>query len=69
MIGTIAQITGYFRGAKKAQTARQQFDEITNENQLLTQKLEAAQAQPQKSFTAAIENEREAAATQVPARG
>ncbi len=40
---SISQLIGYFRGAKKADAALEQFNEITGENKLLKQKLEASE--------------------------
>jgi hypothetical protein len=53
----IGEMIGRSRGAKKAAAARQQFEEITAENQMLSAQLEAVQTQPQKSFTAALERQ------------
>jgi len=40
---SVTQWIGYFRGAKKADAGLAQFNEITTENKLLKQKLEAAE--------------------------
>lgn len=62
IIGTIAQFAGYFRGAKKASNAKQQYNDLASENFMLTQRLEVAEAalaeHTQKSFSSALEKER-----------
>lgn len=71
-VASVTQIVGYFRGAKKANAARQQFDEITAENRELKGKLSVieavtAQAKPEKSFVVDLENKRSQQASQAPA--
>ena len=60
VVGTIAQMTGWVRGAKKSKAAREQFEEISAENAALRQGITAAQAQldQSKSFVDALHNER-----------
>ncbi len=62
-VASVTQIVGYFRGAKKANAARQQFDEITAENRELKGKLSVieavtAQTKPEKSFVADLNEQR-----------
>ncbi len=70
-VASVTQIVGYFRGAKKANAARQQFDEITAENRDLKEKLSAietsaAQIKPEKSFVADLNEQRAKQAAQSP---
>lgn len=71
IIGVIGQMTGAFRGARKAKEARQQFDDITSENLELQHKLEAAEAQvaQSKSFVDTLKTERNKPASPEPVRG
>lgn len=64
--GAIGNIVGYFRGINKAKAAREQFDDITAENQALKHTLNAieVQAASGKSFTATLDNERNKPAEQ-----
>ncbi len=71
-VAAVTQIVGYFRGYKKAKAARAQFDEITAENRGLKEKLSvieavtAAQAKPEKSFVADLDEQRAKQAVQSP---
>ena len=51
---------GYFRGERKAKAARQQFEDMASENQILQTKLEATEAQlaSSKSFVDSLASER-----------
>lgn len=72
-VASVTQIVGYFRGYKKAKAARAQFDEITAENRELKEKLSVieavtvAQAKPEKSFVADLDEQRAKQASQAPA--
>ncbi|MCE2927297.1 MAG: hypothetical protein LW823_06640 [Rickettsiales bacterium] len=59
-LSMVGSIVGYFRGAKKASEAKKQFDEITTENALLSEKLEttSAQLRESKSFVESLKSER-----------
>jgi|NOAtaT_6_FD_contig_51_5646575_length_537_multi_4_in_0_out_0_1 hypothetical protein len=60
VLSTVGSIVGYFRGAKKASEAKKQFDEITTENALLSERLEATNTQlrESKSFVESLRAER-----------
>lgn len=65
ILGTVMQITGWIRGAKKSRAARDQFEDLATENQALKLSLATIEtrAAGAKSFTSALEKERAEAAT------
>ena len=73
VIGSVAQLTGFFRGQKKAVAAREQFNEITAENAHLKGKLASVSAAidetvKKTSFTDKLETERGTSVSAEPSR-
>ena len=68
--GLIASTVGYFRGSKKVDDAKAQFNELITENKLLESKVEHLEAQiaQTKSFVNTLSKERSAPAELSPAR-